>query len=61
MTDNQRPALNVENPAPTAAKGLPARSAPSLDHGVPSLVAQDNPDDSQLGAPLPGKDTGKNV
>lgn len=22
-----------------------------LDHGVPSLVAMDNPDDSQLGAP----------
>ena len=27
-----------------------------LDHGVSSLVAQDNPDDSQLGAPDP---TGK--
>lgn len=25
----------------------------NLDHGVNSLVAQDNPDDSQLGAPDP--------
>jgi len=24
--------------------------APYLDHGVPSLVAMDNPDDSKLGA-----------
>lgn len=28
-----------------------ANNPPYLDHGVPSLVAQDNPDDSQLGAP----------
>lgn len=38
------------NPKSAQAK-TEEREKTSLDHGVESLVAQDNPDDSQLGAP----------
>ncbi len=42
-TSGKRPATEQPQPAGNV----------SLDHGVQSLVAQDNPDDSQLGAPDP--------
>lgn len=32
------------------ARDVDPKAKPYLDHGVPSLVAMDNPDDSQLGA-----------
>jgi hypothetical protein len=35
------------------------RPTPYLNHGVPSLVAMDNPDDSQLGAPPTEESGGK--
>ncbi|MFZ5814915.1 MAG: hypothetical protein ACOY93_06385 [Bacillota bacterium] len=52
-TSGKRPATENRQPAGRI----------HLDHGVSSLVAQDSPDDPQLGAPDPAgreKPTGKN-
>lgn len=46
--------------APNAKNGERAESTSYLNHGVESLVAMDNPDDSQLGAPgKPGRGAGQ--
>ncbi|HYF91429.1 MAG TPA: hypothetical protein VD969_04205 [Symbiobacteriaceae bacterium] len=37
-------------PARSTDRKTDAQAVPYLDHGVPSSVAMDNPDDSQLGA-----------
>jgi hypothetical protein len=58
-TKEERIAMNERRPTsgqnPANAQAQPAGKM-NLDHGVHSLVAQDSPDDSQLGAPKnPGK------
>lgn len=51
----KQPVNQTGDPKPTqkdqASESAAAHSPASLDHGVSSLVAQDSPDDSQLGAP----------
>jgi len=46
MDDNRQKQQPV-NPDEQSAE---LNTAPCLDHGVPSLVAMDNPDDAKLGA-----------
>ncbi|HYF78888.1 MAG TPA: hypothetical protein VD973_17265 [Symbiobacteriaceae bacterium] len=45
MTDRTQ-----QNMPKTNGRQVDNQTPPTLDHGVPSLVAMDNPDDSQLGA-----------
>lgn len=42
---------NPKSPPRPGTQEQPAGGQIHLDHGISSLVAQDNPDDSQLGAP----------
>jgi hypothetical protein len=43
-------AENTQNKAAGNNRKVDTQTPPYLDHGVPSSVAMDNPDDSQLGA-----------
>lgn len=53
--------MTGKHPAPPqrpASREAKADEQTYLNHGVESLVAQDNPDDSQLGAPNPAAKQG---